>query len=71
MALAQAFWRLVAHLGVQCRAEQHGRHQLKEPVDVTVEPSSGGLIIADFGNARVVRWAAPAPPAELLAAVKS
>ena len=40
-------------------------HQLKEPVDVTVD-ATGGLIVADLGNARVVRWAAPQVPAELL-----
>lgn len=67
-------WRDGARAGVLAAGGYgpgDGLHQLKEPVDVTVEPSSGGLIIADFGNARVVRWAAPAPPAELLAAVKS
>lgn len=35
-----------------------GLHQLCEPIDVTMDPS-GALYIADNGNARVVRWAAP------------
>ncbi|CAE8598410.1 unnamed protein product, partial [Polarella glacialis] len=32
-----------------------GPHQLKEPVDVAVDPATDGLLIADLGNARVVR----------------
>eukprot|EP00438_Fugacium_kawagutii_P018719 Skav214183 [mRNA] locus=scaffold945:621365:646234:- [translate_table: standard] len=45
-------------------------HQLREPVDVTVD-GSGALIVADLGNGRVMRWAAPnAPGHELLQALK-
>mmetsp|Transcript_147972 Transcript_147972/g.473685 ORF Transcript_147972/g.473685 Transcript_147972/m.473685 type:complete len:82 (-) Transcript_147972:327-572(-) len=35
-----------------------GLHQLYEPIDVTMD-ASGALWIADNGNSRVVRWAAP------------
>ena len=44
-------------------------HQLKEPVDVTVD-ANGALIVADLGNARVMRWAPPAVSSELLQAVR-
>ena len=44
-------------------------HQLREPVDVTVD-ATGALIVADLGNGRVVRWAAPQVPAELLSALR-
>ena len=46
-----------------------GLHQLKEPVDVTVD-ALGALIVADFGNARVMRWSPPSISTELLAAVR-
>eukprot|EP00928_Gymnodinium_smaydae_P036410 TRINITY_DN25458_c0_g1_i1.p1 TRINITY_DN25458_c0_g1~~TRINITY_DN25458_c0_g1_i1.p1 ORF type:complete len:606 (-),score=137.69 TRINITY_DN25458_c0_g1_i1:76-1893(-) len=38
-------------------------HQLCEPIDVTMD-EQGALYIADNGNARVVRWAAPVCPYE-------
>ena len=44
-------------------------HQLKEPVDVMVD-AAGALIVADLGNARLVRWAAPQVPTELLQALR-
>lgn len=37
-------------------------HQLCEPIDVTMD--NGALYVADNGNARVVRWAAPSVPYE-------
>jgi len=38
--------------------DRSGHHQLCEPIDVTID-ASGALYVADNGNARVVRWAAP------------
>jgi sugar lactone lactonase YvrE len=38
--------------------DRSGFHQLCEPIDVTID-ASGALYVADNGNARVVRWAAP------------
>uniref|UniRef100_A0A7S0AJ71 BTB domain-containing protein n=1 Tax=Pyrodinium bahamense TaxID=73915 RepID=A0A7S0AJ71_9DINO len=46
-----------------------GLHQLREPLDVAVEAPAGSLLVADLGNARVVRWVVPAVPAELMDAL--